>query len=205
MTTAVNGAVDAFALIAGMADTPKKSGKKDKPEVKDESLNPLIEKFKTAKRAEEDAKAVKDSVKDQITAIVGPKRLELCVEAGEVLSSVKVNGTLTFTQQSRYTPVPQEATDQLKEAFGDDFSRYFVPTLEIKLNDASANNAEVLKFLLDKLGPETFQKHFTVRRDLLVQPVFHNEYTTRADVQETASPFMMDNTIKPYAPSLKVS
>jgi hypothetical protein len=39
----------------------------------------------------------------------------------------------------------------------------------------------------------------------LVQDAFHNDFTTRSEVQELAQPFFEEQTIRPYSPSLKVS
>jgi hypothetical protein len=200
----VTPATDALNFVAGLATTT--SAKKDtKPVIQVPELAESIETYIVRKAEADTAQALADAAKDQIVAAVGPKRLELCVRAGKVISSVSVNRRLTFTQTSRYSTVPEARKEALAEAFGDSFGRYFQSTLAISLKRQSANDEQVLTELVSALGPEFFQAHFDVRRDLLVQDAFHNDFTTRSEVQELAQPFFEEQTIRPYSPSLKVS
>jgi hypothetical protein len=145
-----------------------------------------------------------DAAKEQIVSTVRPKRLEACVVAGKVLPSVTVNNRLTYTQTCKYSNVPEERKESLQDAFGDTFELYFADTLSIGLKKEAANNEEVLEKLLEALGPEFFAMHFDVKRDLVVQEAFHHDYSVRVEVQETAQPFLDEETIRPYSPSLKV-
>lgn len=193
-------------LINQMAGKPKTAkSKSSKPGIDDPEIDEAINTFITQKAAAETAETLRDQAKDQIIARVGPMRLALCVANSAVAPSVLVNGKLTLTQTCKYCVVPQERAEDLAAAFGDDFDRFFRQTLGISLKPDSANNPEVLTALIERLGPEFFQEHFAVRRDLVVTDVFHNAYTTKPDVQETAKPFLDDQTIRPYAPSLRIS
>ena len=137
-------------------------------------------------------------------AAVAPQRLRLCQEQGKVLPSISVNSRLTYTQTGRYSTVPEARKEALQSAFDSTFGRYFHDTLAISLKPTSANNEAVLIRLVETLGPEFFAAHFDVKRDLLVQEAFHNDYSTRADVAEVAQPFIDEQTIRPYSPSLKI-
>jgi hypothetical protein len=122
-----------------------------------------------------------------------------------VVASVSVNGRLTFTQTSRYSTVPEARAEALAAAFGDQAARYFKPTLSISLKAASANNEAVLTRLIEALGGDFFQANFDVKRDYLVDASFHNDYSTKPEVQAIAQPFIDEQTIRPYSPSLKIS
>ena len=200
----VTPTTDALNFVAGLAAT--KSAKKDtKPVIQAPELAESIETYIVRKAEADTAQALADAAKDQIVSTVAPKRLELCVQAGKVISSVSVNRRLTFTQTSRYSTVPETRKEALSEVFRDSFGRYFESTLSISLNRASANDEYVLTQLVSALGADFFREHFEVRRDLLVLSAFHNDYTTRSEVQELAQPFFEEQTIRPYSPSLKVS
>ena len=194
----------AMSLIAGMAGKSTAAAKSKKPEVNDPSLDLVIKEYITRKAEAETAKALADSSAEQIIATVRPLRLQACVEAGKVLPSVSVNGALTYTQQCRYSAVPEERAEALAAAFGDAMDRYFKPTLKIELKTASANDEAVLTKLVEALGVDFFQAHFGVKRDLLVQDAFHNDHSTRPEVQAAAQPFIDEQTIRPYSPSLKI-
>ncbi len=192
----------ALNKIAGLAG---RSTKKDtKPTIHEPALAEPIAVYIARKQEAETAKALADAAAEQIVSAVRPQRLKICATAGKVVSSVSVNGILTFTQTCRYCNVPQERKDALAEAFPATFDRYFSDTLQIGLKKESANNEVFLTKLLDALGEDEFSAHFDVRRDLVVNDAFHNDYSTRAEVQAVAQPFMDEQTIRPYAPSLKI-
>lgn len=193
-------------LIGKMAQKPKTSAKAatGKPEVNDPALDAQIDTFVEQKRNMETAKAMMDSAKAQILAECEPERLAACVRDRKVHASVAVNGRLTMTQMRRYSKIDQGATDELAEAFGDDFGDYFEATLAIALAPGSANDDAVLEELIEKLGPEFFEKHFEVRRDLVVKEAFHTAYCTDENVQKKAAPFVQSQVIKNAAASLKI-
>jgi hypothetical protein len=191
-------------LISGLATKSKAAKKDDKPTVFDPSLSEPIAIYIARKQEAETAQALCDAAKEQIVSAVRPRRLEACRAAGKVLSSVSINGILTFTQTCRYSNVAEERKGALTEAFNGSFDRYFADTLAIGLKKESANDESVLCKLLESLGQDFFAEHFDVRRDLIVKDAFHNDYSTREEVQAIAEPFIDEQTIKPYAPSLKI-
>lgn len=203
MLTTTTAPTGASAFVAALAKKP--AAKKDtKPAINDPALSEPIAVYIARDQEAKTAQALADAAKDQIVSAVAPRRLDFCREAGAVLSSVTVNGLLTFTQTSRYCNVAEERREALEAAFGENFGRYFADTLTISLKKDAANDERVLSRLLEAIGPEYFAEVFDVRRDLAVRDVFHNEYCTRADVQAIAQPFMDEQTIRPYSPSLKI-
>jgi hypothetical protein len=195
---------DVFQLVNSLAATKKGAAKDSKPAIFDDSLAPVIETYITRKSEAETATALMEAAKEQIVSFVRPKRLEACAAAGKVIASLSVNNRLTFTQTCRYSNVLQERGDALREAFGESFARYFADTLSISLKRESANDESVLTKLVESLGGEFFAANFDVRRDLIVKDAFHNDYSCRPEVTELAQPFLDEQTIRPYAPSLKV-
>ena len=204
MSTTTTTSTSASAFVAGLAKTTKTTKKDTKPAINDPELSEPIAVYIARDQEAKTAQALADAAKDQIVSAVAPRRLDFCREAGAVLSSVSVNGVLTFTQTSRYCNVAEERREALEMAFGDNFPRYFADTLAISIKKDAANDERVLEKLLELIGPEFFAEVFDVRRDLIVKDVFHNEYSTRADVQAIAQPFMDEQTIRPYSPSLKI-
>ena len=194
----------ALNLVAGLAATTKGKAKDAKPAINDPALAESIETYIARKAEAETATALKDAAAEQIISAVRPRRLEACAAAGKVLASVTVNNRLTYTQTCRYSTVAEERKEALADAFGDAFGRYFADTLAISLKRESANDEAVLSRLIDALGGDFFAEHFEVKRDLLVQEAFHNDYSIRPEVQAIAEPFIDEQTIRPYSPSLKI-
>jgi len=195
----------AMDLLGSMARAkPAGKAKETKPSLNMPELDSHIATFIAQKAAEETAAALKDAAKDQITMAVGPQRLRLCTEAGVVMPSITVNGRLTFTRDRRYSLVVQERRDDLLDTFGEKFKTYFAETLAISLKPEAAANETVLAEMIEKLGPEFLAQHFDIRRDMSVTEAFHHGYSTDPIVREQAKPFIDDQTIKPYAPSLKI-
>jgi hypothetical protein len=200
----IGSPVSALSLIAGMATTTKKKGKSDKPEICDPSLDGVIDEFIVRKSEAETAEALRDAAAQQIISTVRPQRLTCCQQLGKVVASVSVNSKLTFTQTCRYSAVPEERGDAMAAAFGPEFDRYFKPTFTITLKPTSANNEAVLNELIARLSPEFFAANFDVKRQLLVQEAFHNSFSVNPAVQAIAQPFIDEETIRAYSPSLKV-
>ncbi len=203
MNATTTSATSALSRVASLAK--KSPAKKDaKPEIFAPELSESIAVFIARDQEAKTAQALADAAKDQIVSAVAPRRLEACRDAGKVLASVSVNGILTYTQTCRYSNVAEERRDALEQAFGESFDRYFADTLAIGLKKDAANDERVLEKLLEMIGDEFFAEVFDVRRDLAVKEAFHNDYTTRPEVQAIAQPFIDEQTIRPYAASLKI-
>lgn len=202
MTTATMVTPRAAALVAGLALAGMKP-KGGKPEVKDPSLDPLIEKRIEQKRAFDDAEAALATTDDQLLATIGPKRLEACRRLGKVESSIRVNGKLTMTQKAQYCEIPQERENDLAAAFGEKARVYFPARVSLSLTDEAAQDEGVLQALVDALGPEKFEQVFRAKRVLIVSEVFHVESTLSEEVAQLAKPFTDDQTIRAFKPTLR--
>lgn len=199
------GSAGALDLISGMAAKTKAKKRDAKPEINEPSLDTVIAEWMRRKSEYDTAESLMKAAQDQIVTYVKPKRLEICTDLGKVCPSLLINQKLTYTQQCRYSIVPEERSADLAAAFGPNYARFFRPTLAISLKKDSANNESVLTRLVEALGADFFAAHFDVKRDLLVQETFHHEFSCRKEVQVVAQPFMDEETIRAYSPSLKVT
>lgn len=203
MTTQTSAS--AMSRLAALAtQKPKKGSKAPKPGFTDPALDKAILDFITHKRAMESAEALMKAAQDQITT-TGRRQLRAASSrAGEALSSVSVNDRLVLTQQNRYSVVPGAAADDLREAFGAQYEKFFKATFAISLKPESANNEAVLNELMERLGDEFVAEHMLISRDLIVDKAFHAAYLLDDAVAAAADPFLAEQTIKPYSASLKV-
>ena len=63
----------------------------------------------------------------------------------------------------------------------------------------------MLAALLNALGRDRFAACFKIARHVEVMEAFHNDLTLRPEVEETARPFLDDERVKPYKPTLRLS
>lgn len=201
------GAKDMLAQMAGSAPA-KKRGKKEKPRLTDPELAADIAEFLENKRLEDTAKALKTAAQDRIVARARPFLLEQCAAAGALLSSVDVTAggdVLTMTHQNRYSEIPAERVEAVREAFGPDAERFLNSSLKVSLTPGAANDEAVLETLLKKLGPDFVKRHFVIEQPVAPTAAFHEAFYTRAEVRKAAEPFVAEQTIKQATPSLKLA
>jgi hypothetical protein len=192
-----------------MATAKGSKGKKDaKPEIVDPTLKAAIDEWIERKIEFDTAEALLGAVKEQIVSAVRPQWLQACAGRGKTEPSATVTGDgqrkITFTQTSRYSNTPEARMDALRERFGPIADDYFKMTLTISLKKDSANAEEALQYLVERVSPEWFMLNFDVKKEFVVQPRFHTDYTTRPEITQIAEPFIQEETIRPYSPSLKV-
>lgn len=205
MTTATAEAPSAMSLLAGMAAAapPKKKGS-DKPEFTDAALTPHIDALIKAKAEKDSAEASIVAAEDQILTIAKQRRIEHCQRTQKAESSIVVNGRLTVSVANKYSPVPQEAEPELRLAFGPQYERYFKSALSIGLTEGAAADETVLKTLVEKLGQEFIAQNFVIGRKLTVTETLHTDLATNKETAKIAEPFIQNETIKCYKPSVKV-
>ena len=213
--------LDLLRQLAGAR--PAKSKKPAAPVAERPDMGPTIKGWHEAKKLADQYTSVQKTFAAQIIAAASAERLAACRRAGQVLTTVRLDGGpeagglgVTVTQTSRYCRLPDEKPeqqarrDELLAAFGDDAPRYFAEQLEVTLADGAADRDDYQAFLAEYVGVlighfgERFAQWFKVTRSFAPTQAFHNDYALRPDVEAKARPFVDDETIKPYAPSVKV-
>ena len=201
-------ATSPLAFIESMAGNGAATGKKAKKQklgFHDPALDTDIQQFVNADREVTKWESVRQTTEARILARAVPARLDLCRSEGKLESSIRVNDVLLMTQKCQYSKIPADRLPELGEAFGDDSERYFIPRLNITLTpEASANEADLGK-LIRALGPDEFRRVFKVERWAEVSETFHSDFTLRPEVQETALPFVDEEVIRSYKPTLRLA
>ena len=208
-------ALDALRKAAGGSATKKKGST---PMVVVPELAQPLKSWAENKRLAETYQALADTFKAQLVSAGRGEQINASRAAGEVLSTVKIasspDPTATFcnvTVTSRYCKIPNETDahkarlEQLADVFGDDYPRYFKESLDITVNSEAVNEDFIAGFytLLSEHYGDDFAKFFVVKQEFLPTKAFHNDYTLKADVQAKAQPFIEDDTLRGYSPSVK--
>lgn len=186
-----------------MAKPAVPAGKGKSPQVTIDGLDPLIERFVASKKAMDEAKAINDTTKAQITADALPALRKVSRDGGKFEGSCRLNGKVTFVTTSRYSAVNPDDLPELRKVFGKDTDRYFQDTLAIGLTPAAAGNEAILKRLLDAFGDE-FGDVFTVKNTAVVTEEFHRDLAMKPAIEKKAQPFLDDDRIKPYSPTVRI-
>ena len=206
--------LDALRKMARGAAAASKKGS-DTPLVERPDLADLLGRWAEAKREAARFDSLVRAHADQIAAAARDERLRASGRAGRVLATVRLSGggvSCDVTQGGRYCRVPDETPAQLarlaqlREAFGDDFGRYFRERLDVAPAEGAAADEEFLAgfvgLLMGHYG-ERFAALFSTTQTFTATRAFHEDYTLRPDVEARARPFVEDETVKPYAPSVK--
>lgn len=183
---------------------PKKKGGKEKPGITVAELEAAVEAYIEQRSAMETAETLMNQAKDQISTKAEEERLRISTAGGVNVSSITVNGRLTYTRQNRYSIVPEDAADLVRDAMGDDFERYFETCIGLKLTDEAAADESVVGALLEALGEDFIARHFVISQDLKVRKGFHDAFATNEELRERAQPLVDSHVIRCAAGSLKV-
>lgn len=215
MSTATATKPSALDLIRAKAKSAPSSKKSDTPIIERPDLADLLREWQQAKA---DFNAAESRVKvaaDQVAAVGRDERIKASRRLGKVVSTVKLVGhgaSCDVTTTSRYCAIAQESEAQqarlaeLQAAFGDDAPLYFRERLEVTPTEEALGDEDFLAgfvgLLMEHYG-EKFDALFKTKQSFTPTKAFHEAYTLRGDVQAKAQPFVDDQTIKGYAPSVK--
>ena len=214
------GGLDALRKLAKPAG---KSSKKTTPVVNVPDMGPTIAAWLETKRLKDAYESQMATHAAQLRAAAEEHRVRLSTAAGECLSTVKLVGdaagqsvSCSVTQTSKYCklaqekPEQQERVQQLTEAFTDDAPRYFAEQLDLSISDEARDAddyqtflAGLVDLLMGHYGEEEFGRRFKVTQTFSPTKAFHHARSTNPKVAALAAPFLADETIKPYAASVK--
>lgn len=190
-------------LIMSMGKAVKTATKKVSVSI-DATTEKAIDDYFEHDRLAKSHKSMAETCRDQV--IAGAKALyyDACKLAGKALSSIKVGkGTMTVT--NNYSLIDASNQEALQEAYGVNYDAYFRRSIELSVNKESSNDDTFLNDLLTMVGPEFFQRHFVAKTGIRVTDALHTAIALDAKVREATQPFLDQQVIKPYSPSLKLA
>jgi hypothetical protein len=205
-------------LKANAPGTKAKKKKTEKPtiELPDTQKNrDLVEKWIEGKNDEVSGEAKRKAVEEVLRPLASDERYKLCQEDGVFYSSVNIKigeKVIQFSAPCKYSVIPVEAEEALKEAFGEKYSQLFQDDVKINISDAGKKR---LKELLPKLmeacgGKEQFFTLFEVVPFITVTEEFHRAQMLDKEVAEKAAPLLKpdkegNQVIKPTTPSFSLA
>jgi hypothetical protein len=197
--------VSALAAVAAIAAaTPKPAAARSgKLAAHDPSLDDPIARFLEAKREADRWTALMETAEAQIIERGRELRIAECRRARRLESSIRLNNAVTMTQKAQYCKIDPAYIADMETAFGADAGRYFVQRLKIELTEQSAADENVLAELLRAFGEDGFARIFKTTRTVEVTEQFHHDLTLLPEVEAAARPFLDDETIKPYKPTVR--
>lgn len=190
--------------ILKKAATKKESKSKSKtPQVDRPDLNDAIDKWLEAAKMEKDAKAMKSQAEGVILPEAEEERVKASQDAGEYNSSVKINGKITVSVQSRYTNIGTEHEETLREAAGDRYDEFFKEKTEVSLKPSLLEDEEAMGKIIEAVGEENFARFFDVKQAITPTKAFHEQRSTSKDVRELFERLNDEGIVKPYKAAVK--
>lgn len=197
--------------MAGVKDLLKKAaaakpvtkGKSKTPEVQRDDLNEAVDKWIEASKMEKDAEALKAQAEAVILPEAEAERVKASMSDGEFHSSVKINGKITTSVQSRYSPVKSEDEDAIKGVVGAKFDEFFKSKTDVALKPALLEDEAAMGKIVAAIGEENFGKFFDVKQTLVVSNAFHEQRSTSKDVKDMADKLIGEGLVKPYKAAVK--
>jgi hypothetical protein len=181
-------------LQANATKTPTKSKKHAIPVV--EGHGQLADKCREAYTTMKDAEATFKAIEEEVLTKVSPE-YEACALRGEFTKTFNVEGTTTsgvqISWKDSFTAIKIEEKPTLQEELGDRFDTYFEEKREVSLADTSD---AAIQSLIAKLGPDDFQKYFSVKLSLIAK--------ADMDRKQFDLPTSVRNRVNQYKPALKI-
>lgn len=184
------------------APTKKKNAK---PILEDESLHKNIKDFLGAKKKQKEAKAEISRAEGAIINSAEKARVEHCTRTGKYESSHKVTastGTVTVKFPNRYSKIPNDDEDALREVYEDDYDRYFREKTEVTMTEAAMNDEEFIEDMMERLGEETFERYFDVTSHIEPTKAYHEQRVTDASLADKHQEAVDQGLVAPTKPSL---
>lgn len=196
-----------MSILGKLAKKKKTPTKKtnSKPLLKDNSLNSNIKDFLNAKKKQKEAKAEIARAEGAIIEAAERARIVHCTRTGKYESSHKVasdEGQVTVKFPNRYSKIPTDDEDGLREVFDDDYDRYFETKTEVTMTDAALNDESFIEEMLEKLGEEKFEEYFDVSAHIAVKKHYHENRVTDSKLAEKHKYAVDQGLVTPTKPGL---
>jgi hypothetical protein len=185
------------------AAKPATKGKSKTPEVQRDDLNEAIDKWIEASKMEKDAEALKAQAEAVILPEAETERVKASMSDGEFHSSVKINGKITTSVQSRYSPVDPTNEDAIKGVVGAKFEEFFKSKTDVALKPALLEDEAAMGKIITAIGEENFGRFFDVKQTIVVSNAFHEQRATSKDVKDMAEKLISEGMVKPYKAAVK--
>jgi hypothetical protein len=158
---------DLNSVLSGAAVSTEKKSKSSVPVLQvPDAIKELATRMKVIVEQLDNLTAEKELVGAELIEGISPIRADHIIHHG-FASSVCVPNTigtkLTLSWQHKYSKIGLENQETLSSLLGDDMDKYMTMGLEIKVK-ADALNEEMLKELIELVGPENFARFFEVSR-----------------------------------------
>jgi hypothetical protein len=215
---------DPLAMLDAMASGTKTRKKSANPTINRPELAASLLAWETNKAKEAHYKSLRETAEAQIIAAAAEERIKACRAARDVVTTVKLaaevedangvrNASVSITQQCRYCDIKTEdpgqakRLEQLKAALGSSFSKYVASEMSVSLSDAALADQTFLrgfvKLMMESYGAEEFGKRFVIKKALTPTKEFHRDYALDETLYAAVKPFMDDDTIRAFKPSVK--
>lgn len=181
----------------------KSSSKSNTPEVELSELDEAISDWKTASKAEKNAKADKARIELTLLAKAEEERLKVCQSEKTFHSSIRLNGQVVVSVQNKYKKIDTDDYGDLEKIFGGDTDALFIAKTTIALSPAALADEEIVAKLIKAVGEENFGRYFEVDQQLVPTERLHHERATDPVVAEQFEKAKEEGLIAPYKAAIK--
>ena len=208
---------------AAFGNAAKKTGKKASKtgapvvQIEDENVAQLIGQWQDSKKREKQAVADRGVVEAALIPVCKEARRDYIRSVGSNVTSIKVNGQLTFTVKEKacYSKIPaftQDPTDpeelvdnseELRGVFGDEYDRLFFVRTSIKLTEAAAGDSAILDKLAEAFGADRIAEIFLVEQTIEPSPALIAERDLNLNTSKMHDRAIQDGLLKQQKPSFK--
>ncbi len=196
---------DALSIFGKAATAKPTKGKSTTPSVEVPALEQSIKEWLKADKDMNDAKSRKELAETVILPNAEESRVKECRRDGEFHSSVKLNGQILVSTQSRYTNILSEDRESLEKVFGDKTDQYFKSEMEITLTDAALKDEKILQKLIAAVGQENLATYFEVKQFIKPTDQLHEQRTLDPEIAGKAKQLMDAGILKPYKAAVKLA
>lgn len=202
--------LSAFKKVAKKKKTTKK--KDEKPKIKVTGpLRPAHKKWLEGKSKEKDGKAAIKKNEGLLLPFAMEEHLKACQQVDKYYSSIKLirededgeEHSLTVSFTNKYSEIPCENEESLREIYGDEYDRFFREETQVALSDAALKDDSFTDKLVEIVGEENFERYFNVKTFIKPIPEYHESRVRNSDLAEMHQRAVDDDLIKCNKPSIK--
>lgn len=190
-------------LLKKAAKKKSTKSKSDTPEIDRPDLAEAIDKWAEASKMEKDAKALKAQAEGVILPEAEEERMKASAGDGKYHSSVKINGKVTVSVQSRYKTIGTEHEETIQEAAGDKYDEFFKEDTKVSLKPSLLDDEDAMGKIIEAVGEENFERFFDVKQAIVPTRAFHEQRSTSKEVQELFEKLNDEGIVTPYKAAVK--
>jgi len=191
-----------------VAKKTKKTKKSTMPEISANNMQrKIICDFIKAKGNKNTAEAIIKKSEGLLMDDVTDKHVDICREDDKFYGSVKLvdensGNKMTFTFTNKYSNIPSDEADTLKEHYGNrTFKRFFEEHMVVTLTKTALNDENFCNQLAKKLGND-FEKYFSVKTFYKPKESYHAARVLDKELAEKHE--TISDIVNANKPSIKV-